>query len=70
MRSTKSSVVIPKLDMIFAVHGIPFEFTSDNGPPFNGDELARYLKLLGVKFTPSTQNGHRVTWKSNVSCNH
>ena len=54
VRSTKSSVVIPKLDKIFAVHGIPFALTSDNGPPFSGDEFARYLKLLGVKFTPST----------------
>ena len=54
VRSTKSSVVIPKLDKIFAVHGIPFELTSDNGPPFNGDEFSRYLKLLGVKFTRST----------------
>ena len=54
MHSIKSSVIIPKLDKIFAVHGIPFELTSDNGPPFSGDEFARYLKLLGVKFTPST----------------
>ena len=54
VRSTKSSVVIPKLDKIFAVRGIPFKLTSDNGPLFNGDEFARYLKLLGVKFTPST----------------
>ena len=54
VRSTKSSVVIPKLDKIFAVHSIPFELTSDSGPPFSGDEFARYLKLLSVKFTPST----------------
>ena len=54
VHSTKSSVAIPKLDKIFAVHGILFELTSDNGPPVNGDEFARYLKLLGVKFTPST----------------
>eukprot|EP00794_Sanderia_malayensis_P019334 gene19334-biopygen16221 len=54
VRSTKCSAVIPKLDKIFAAHGIPFELTSDNGPPFNGDDFARYLKLLGVKFKPST----------------
>ena len=49
VKSTKSSVVIPKLDKIFTVHGIPFELTSDNGPPFNGDEFSCYLKLLVVK---------------------
>ena len=53
VRSTKSSVLIPKLDKIFTVYGIPFELTN-NGPPFNGDEFARYLKLLCVKSTPST----------------
>eukprot|EP00794_Sanderia_malayensis_P000735 gene735-biopygen15 len=54
VKSTKCSAVIPKLDKIFAAHGIPFELTSDNGPPFNGDDFARYLKLLGIKFKPST----------------
>ena len=33
--STKASVVIPKLDRIFAVHGIPAIVRSDNGSPFN-----------------------------------
>ena len=70
MRSTKSSVVIPKLDKIFAVHVIPFELTSNSGPPFNGDEFARYLKLLGMKCTPSTPIGYKVTRKFTVSWNH
>ena len=30
VRSTKSSVAIPKLDKIVAAHGIPFELTFDN----------------------------------------
>ena len=47
--STKASVVIPKLDRIFAVHGIPAIVRSDNGPPFNGKDYSRYL-ALGVKF--------------------
>ena len=32
--STKASIIIPKLDKIFAVHGIPAIVRSDNGPPF------------------------------------
>ena len=45
VRSTKASTVIPKLDKIFAVHGLPTSVTSDNGPPFNGDDYDRYFKL-------------------------
>ncbi|CAB4030550.1 PREDICTED: uncharacterized protein K02A2.6-like [Paramuricea clavata] len=49
VRCTKASVVIPKLDKIFAVHRIPEVLKSDNGPPFNGDEYKQYLKSLGIK---------------------
>ena len=48
VHSTKASVVIPKLDKIFAVHGIPKILKSDNGPPFNGEEYKRYLNTLGI----------------------
>ncbi len=49
VRSTKASVVIPKLDKIFAVHGIPEVLKSDNGPPFNRDDYKQYLRTLGIK---------------------
>ena len=52
--STKASVVIPKLDRLFAVHGIPAIVRSDNGPPFNGEDYSRYLQALGVKVEWST----------------
>lgn len=32
VRSTKASTVIPKLDQMFARHGIPTIIKSDNGP--------------------------------------
>ena len=54
VRSTNASTVIPKLDKIFAVHGLPTSVTSDHGPPFNGDDYDRYLKHLGIKKDPST----------------
>ena len=47
--STKASIVIPKLDKIFVVHGIPQILKSHNGPPFNGDDYNRYLRTLGIK---------------------
>eukprot|EP00795_Rhopilema_esculentum_P005121 gene5121-biopygen179 len=52
--STKASTLIPKLDRIFAVHGIPDKIQTDNGPPFNGDEFKRYLHILGIKHDRST----------------
>ena len=47
MRSTKASCVIPKLDRIFAVHGIPIVLETANVPPFNGEEQKRYGEALG-----------------------
>ena len=49
VHSTRASTVIPKLDKIFSVHGIPDIIISDNGPPFNGDEYTQYAKALGIE---------------------
>ena len=54
IHSTKASAVIPKLDKIFAVHGIPKILKSDSGPPFNGEEYKRYLSTLGITTEFST----------------
>ena len=54
VRSTKASSVIPKLDKMFATHGIPDTLTSDNGPPFNGSDYKRYLTTLGINKHSST----------------
>ena len=66
VHSTRASTVIPKLDKIFAVRGIPTLLKSDNGPPFNGEEYQRYLTALGIKAIFSTPK-----WPQgkNASCN-
>ena len=49
------SAVIPKLDKIFATFGTPNVFQSVNGPPFNGQDFAKFVDVLGFKhrkFTP------------------
>ena len=46
--------VIPKLDNIFARHGIPSQVTSDNGPPFQSHDFKRYMTAMGVTHTTST----------------
>lgn len=45
---------IPKLDKIFATHGIPDTIKTDNGPPFNGHEYERYMQVLGIEWQTST----------------
>ena len=52
--STAAPAIIPKLDCIFATHGIPVKLKTDNGPPFNGNEFERYAKALGMEWKPST----------------
>ncbi|XP_065067025.1 protein NYNRIN-like [Rhopilema esculentum] len=54
LNSTTAPAVIPKLDRIFATHGIPVKLKTDNGPPFNGNEFKRYTKALGMEWKPST----------------
>jgi len=60
--STAAHVVIPKLDKLFADFGIPYVVRSDNGPPFNSEEFARFANILGFnhrRITPywSRANG-------------
>eukprot|EP00794_Sanderia_malayensis_P020816 gene20816-biopygen15351 len=54
LKSTKASILIPKLDQIFAIHGIPEVTKSDNGPSFNGNEFQWYVSALGIKHEPVT----------------
>ena len=64
VRSTKASTVIPKLDKIFATHGLPTVIKSDNGPPYNSQEYRRYLEALGIRpefSTPYWPQGNAET---------
>ena len=49
LSSTSASAVIPKLDKLFATFGTPRVVKSDNGPPFNGNEFAKFAGALGFK---------------------
>ena len=51
----KASCVIPKLNKIFATHGIPSIVKTDSGPPFSSGEFSKYRKTLEItheKITP------------------
>ena len=54
INNTSTKTLIPKLDAIFARHGIPHTVKSDNGPPFNGNDFKTYLTKLGIKHETST----------------
>ena len=47
--STSFSKLEPRLDRILATHGVPDEVTTDNGPPYFSDEMARYTKKMGFR---------------------
>ena len=54
LKSTTALNVIPKLDAIFARHGIPAKLTSDNGLPFQSEAFKRYVQHLGIQHHHST----------------
>ena len=49
VRSMSAAAIIPKLDKIFATHGVPVVMRSDNGPPFTSNEIHRYMQEYGIK---------------------
>ena len=55
MKKTDASHLIPCLDEIFAIFGLPKEVISDNGPPFNSREIKKFMDAKGIqhrKITP------------------
>jgi hypothetical protein len=44
MTTTTAAALIPRLDRVFATHGIPLTIVSDNGPPFDG---AKFCSIYG-----------------------
>ena len=54
LTSTSFQKLKPVLDRIFSTHGIPETLTTDNGPPYSGNEMSDYSKHMGFKLTPVT----------------
>ncbi|MCG8094404.1 MAG: DDE-type integrase/transposase/recombinase [Candidatus Thiodiazotropha endolucinida] len=49
MTSISAKTVIPRLDRIFSMFGIPAVCRTDNGPPFNGNEFRQFAIQMGFK---------------------
>ena len=54
--STSFKKLRPILDRVMATHGIPESVTSDNGPPYPGDEMEQYAAEKGFALTPVSPN--------------
>ncbi|XP_062707864.1 uncharacterized protein K02A2.6-like isoform X2 [Aedes albopictus] len=62
VKSTKFEYTKEVLDSVFEKEGFPRAIKSDNGPPFNGEDYARYCSERGIQVIFSTpfypqQNG-------------
>lgn len=49
INSTSASTVVPVLDRVFALLGIPEVLKTDNGAPFNSHEFQQFAEYLGFK---------------------
>ena len=48
VHSTFASTIIPKMDRNFSTHGLPLIIRSDNGPPFNSEDIKKYMAENGI----------------------
>ena len=48
MPHTTATVTIQALRSIFAIHRLPVELLSDNGPPFTSEEFATFMRQNGI----------------------
>ena len=53
-KSTSSQNVLPVIESVISLMGIPGRIKSDNGPPFNGQEFKEFCEVFGIKHTPIT----------------
>ena len=44
MKSATASIITSRLGRIFAIHGIPNEIYSDNGPPLASNTMKKFMR--------------------------
>jgi len=71
IKTTASEHVIPALDSIFSLLGIPVKLKTDNGPPFNGHKFKEFSEYMGFKhqkITPEApqSNGQAENFMKNL----
>lgn len=54
LQSKTADSVLSSLKNVFAIHGLPLEIFSDNGPPFNSTAFADFASKYDIKLTTSS----------------
>ena len=72
VKSTGAEHVLPQLDKIFSMLGIPTELKSDNGPPANGFRFKEFCDYFGIKHRKITPyypqaNGQVENFMKNIN---
>lgn len=65
--SVSAAVVMPKLESIFSLMGIPKSLKTDNGPPFNGFEFGDWCRLLVSSMRRLDRCGRRPMVNAKIS---
>ena len=51
VHSTSACAIIPKMNIYFSTHGLPLIIKSDNGPPFNDEDIRKYMAENGINYS-------------------
>ena len=68
VHSTSTQAATQKFDRIFAMHGIPFKLTCDNGPPFESAEFERYMKAVKIEWNTNTNIEWNIMATGKLKC--
>ena len=49
VHSTASNTVIAAMDRIMSLYGVPEELGSDNGTPYQSEEMNKFAKYMGYR---------------------
>ena len=67
LRSTSANTVIPVFDKVMSMFGIPEVLKSDNGPPFNSEQLHSFTTHMSFKHRKVTLYWPRANGESSQS---
>ena len=68
LHPTTTQAVIQKFDRVFAMHGIPFKLTTDNGPPFDSAEFELYMKEANIEWNANTNIEWNIVATGKLKC--
>lgn len=71
VRSVNANAVIPVLDKMFSIFGIPIVLKTDKGSPFNGEQLSKFAVHFDFRhWKIENLSGNKQTRLQNTLCAH